>query len=759
MDLIKPKRIAFLGGYPPRLCGIATFNYDLCEAVAASSPDSTCFVVAVNDRSEGYDYASRVGLVIDEQALGSYRGAADFLNLNSIDLLVVQHEFGIYGGAAGSHLLSLLKEVKMPIVTVMHTLLSDPNDEQRLVMDDLVRRSDRLVVMAQKGVEILQDHYQVSRDKIALIPHGILDLDGGDTQAFKEALGIKDRKVLLTFGLLNPGKGIEYVIEALPEIVSRHPNVVYLILGATHPHLIAQEGEIYRLKLELMVENLGVKDNVVFCNQFFSIEDLQKFIAATDIYITPYLNEAQITSGTLAFVFGSGKAVVSTPYWHATELLAEGRGLLVPFRDSAAISESVCRYLDDDDLFESVSTTAYELGRLFLWPVVAQTYLDTFTEAVSLRADIGDHPPVALVFDWRVDERPLLRLDHILNMTDDTGIFQHAIFTVPKLDEGYCVDDNARAYILTVLLHDSLVKMGTKLESLANTYLAFIAGAMNPGNGRFRNFMSYSRQWLESYGSEDSHARTLWAMGIGAGKSAHFGHQQLCAHLFKQGMWVTEAFTSPRSWAFILLGAHEFLQRYEHDHEVAAIRTLFAEKLRGLWGDSSTENWLWYEHSLTYENARLCQALIVMGHSTGDAHLLEVGLQSLQWLLSVQKSEGGYFRPIGSNGFYARDSVKAHFDQQPVEAQAMIAAFGAAFGATKSQLWLSEAQLVFEWFLGRNDLGLSLYDPRTGGCRDGLHGDRLNENQGAESTLAYYLSYIELRGLEKMYSSRLEVSL
>ena len=363
MDSTLPERIAFLGGYVPRLCGIATFTHDVCEAVATAAPGALCFAGAMNDRLDAYEYPPRVRFELDQKDLDSYRRAADFLNFSNADVLCVQHEFGIYGGPAGSHLLALLKEVRMPVVTTLHTILRTPDPIQRSVMDEVLRRSDRVIVMARKGADILRETYGVADSKVDIIPHGIPDMPFIESRYYKQQFGVEGRMVLLTFGLLGPGKGIEYVIEALPDIVQRHPNIVYLVLGATHPHLVAQEGETYRLGLERQAEDRGVKDHVIFYNRFVSIDDLKEFIGATDIYLTPYLNEAQITSGTLAYVFGAGKAVVSTPYWHAQELLAGDRGILVPFRNSAAIAEGVCAYLDDPARMQATRVKAHDIGR------------------------------------------------------------------------------------------------------------------------------------------------------------------------------------------------------------------------------------------------------------------------------------------------------------------------------------------------------------------------------------------------------------
>jgi len=739
-----PQRIAFLGGHLPRLCGIAIFTHDLCEAVSASVPEVQCYAGAVNDRVEGYEYPARVHFELLEKDLDSYRRAADFLNFNNADVLCVQHEFGIYGGPAGSHLLALLREVRMPVVTTLHTIMREPNAVQRKVMDELVLRSDRLVVMARKGADILRETYAVPAAKVDLIPHGIPDVPFTDSSFFKAQFGVEGRMVLLTFGLLGPGKGIEHAIKALPEIVRAHPNVVYLVLGATHPHLVAREGERYRLSLERLAEDCGVKEHVIFYNRFVSLDDLTEFIGATDIYLTPYLDEAQITSGTLAYVFGAGKAVVSTPYWHAQELLAEGRGILVPFNDPGAIASGVCEFLDHPEQVEKTRQEAYRLGREMLWPAVAGRYLESFRQA---HADRNTLPRTA-VADWTLASRPYdlppLRLDHIARMSDGTGIFQHAIFNVPNFHHGYCIDDNARAFILCNLLDELVVPTRGSLDGLATSYLAFLAAALNSDTGRFRNFMSHGRLWLEEAGSEDSHGRALWALGTGAGRSRDEGRRRLSAQLFESGLAIVESFSSPRAWAFALLGIHEYFRAFPGCAQAKATREALTGNLVKLWKNCATENWAWFEPIATYDNARLCQALLLSGQWMPHPEALDIGLKSLRWLTSLQRTQAGHFRPIGSNGFYVRDGIRADFDQQPVEAQAMVSACLEAFRVTQDEAWSREARRAFEWFLGRNDLGLPVYDPSTGGCCDGLHCDRVNENQGAESSLAFHLSLAEM---------------
>ena len=739
------QRIAFLGNYLPRLCGIATFTHDLCEAIANAEPASDCFVGAVNDRLSGYAYPARVQFELQEKEFDSYGRAADFLNFHNADVLCVQHEFGIYGGPAGSHLLALLEEVRMPVVTTLHTILREPDAAQKIVMQGLVAHSDRLVVMSHKGAEILRETYGVPDAQVDIIPHGIPDLPFIESSFYKAQFGVEGRQVLLTFGLIGPGKGIENVIEALPEIVRRHPNVVYLVLGATHPHLLEREGERYRLSLERLTGDQGVAEHVIFYNRFVSPDDLREFIGATDIYLTPYLNEAQVTSGTLAYFFGSGKGVVSTPYWHAQELLADGRGVLVPFRNPQAMAAGVSELLSDPARLEKIRHDAYAMGRDMIWPAVAQQYLDSFQRARADRKSLSR----AAFAEWTLDSRPQalppLRLDHVVRMSDGTGIFQHAIFNVPNFHEGYCTDDNARAFILCNLL-DELGDLppSKNLDKLATNYLAFLAAALDYDSGRFRNFMSHGRQWLEEAGSEDSHARALWATGTGAGRSRNDGHRKLSAQLFERGLPVVASFTSPRAWAFALLGIHEYLRTYPLEATIAAARATLTEKLVQNWKQFATDDWPWFEPNVTYDNARLCQALILSGQWMPHAEALEIGLESLRWLVSIQTTQANHFRPIGSNGFYERGGARADFDQQPVEAQATVSACFEAYRATQDETWSSEAKRAFEWFLGRNDLGLPLYDFATGGCSDGLHCDRVSENQGAESTLAFHLSLAEM---------------
>ncbi len=749
MSARKISRVAFLGDYMPRQCGIATFTTDICEAVAAAYPGCECIVGAVNDRPEGYEYSTRIRFEIDEKELDSYRRAADFLNINNVEVVSVQHEFGIYGGPAGSHLLTLLRDVRMPVVTTLHTVLSEPDAAQRFVMEELNLLSSRFIVMAERGRELLREVYGIAAEKIDLIPHGVPDVQFIDPAFHKDQFGVEGKTVLLTFGLLSPNKGIENVIEALPAILKAHPNVVYIVLGATHPNLLLREGESYRLKLERLAQDRGVEGNVIFYNRFVTLEELTDFIGAADIYVTPYLNKAQITSGTLAYAFGAGKAVISTPYLYAEELLAEEGGILVPFQDSGAIAEGVNRLLADPLLMGGMRKRAWKLGREMIWPVVARRYMESFRKVRSRSRALPRQAFATQTLEKRPYELPPLKLDHLFRMTDNTGIFQHAIFNVPNYREGYCTDDNARAFILTLLLAETTGRVvGGDLERLASSYLAFLWDAFDQESHRFRNFMSHRREWLETMGSEDSHARALWATGMALGRSKNDGHRNLSAQLFQRGLPVVEKFTSPRAWAFVLLAMHEYLRSFSGDRAVNQLRDLLTTRLLEHFRTNATKEWQWFEPTATYDNARLSHAMILSGHWTSRGEVLEVGLQSLRWLVEEQTAEAGHFVPVGCNGFWSRDGERARFDQQPLEANALISASLEAFALTSDDYWKRAARRCFEWFLGRNDLGEPLYDSTTGGCRDSLHRDRVSQNQGAESSLAFYLSLAEMMRAE-----------
>jgi glycosyltransferase involved in cell wall biosynthesis len=745
-------RVAFIGNSLPRRCGIATFTTDLRHAVATSRPDLETVVVAMTDHGQAYDYPSTVGFQINDDRAEDYIRAAEFLNNGRFEVASLQHEFGIFGGEAGSHILALLSRLNMPVVTTLHTVLAEPTKMQREVIVRIAGISSKILVMAEKGRELLRTFYQVIDEKIEVIAHGIPEFAFVEPDDAKTRLGFSGRAVILTFGLLSQNKGIEVMIDAMPSILRSRPNAVYVVLGATHPNMIRDQGEAYRDSLVARVRKLGIDSHVVFLDQFVDQPTLLDFISMCDVYVTPYLNEAQMTSGTLAYSFGLGKAVVSTPYWHARELLADGRGILVPFGDTAAIGNEIAMLLTNEVLRQAMRKRAYSSSRPMTWERTAERYMSTFESAgrryrlrTIARSDTG-----TLVRDSRAP--PELRIDHFLSMCDDTGLFQHAVHCVPDRSHGYCVDDNARALLLACALN---IPGEERLpEVLTARFASFIQHAWNPDTRRFRNFMGFNRCWLEDRGSEDSHGRTLWALGVCALTDANLSRRRWAAALFAEAVGSVEVFDSPRAWAFVLLGLDGYCAAVPDDVGAAGLRLCLADRLIAIFGAVETKDWVWFEEGLAYDNARLSQALILTGLATKKAAYLEAGLKSLRWLVKRQTSASGQFRPVGTEGFGETRRTPRAFDQQPLEAAATIAACLAAWRADHDVEWKAEAARVFAWFLGSNDLSVPLVDLETGSCRDGLHSDRPNENRGGESVVSYLLGLCEIRQIARLSESR-----
>jgi len=752
-----PTRIAFVGNYSPRECGIATFTTDLCTALGVEYGEERLFAIPVNDPDSSYDYPKQVRLELTQEDLASYERAADFLNFNGNDLVCLQHEYGIYGGNAGCHILTLLRKLKMPIVTTLHTVLQEPDANQRMVLDEIASISDRMVVMSELAAQLLTKVYAISREKIDVIPHGVPDLPFMDPNYFKDKFGTEGKLVLLTFGLLSPNKGIENVIQALPAILVKQPNVVYIVSGVTHPHIRRQEGERYRGELQALAEQLGVSDHVIFNNRFVSTEELIEHVGAADIYITPYRQEAQVVSGTLAIALGAGKAIVSTPYWHAKELLAQNRGVIVPFEDPGAIAEAVLALLENPAERHAMRKRAYLYSRGTTWAKTAHAYMASFQRArfersLRPRATRQGDPVVELA-----GSLPTLNPSHLLTMTDDTGILQHAIFSVPNTREGYTTDDNARALIVSILLDEKEACAGKcGYLNLSRRYLSFLWLAFHADTGRFRNFLNYDRRWLEDIGSDDSHGRALWSLGKVLGTSRNAGLRGAAGRLFEAAVPATLEFTSPRAWAYCILGMQAYLDWFPGDRAIQGARNILANRLLDIYDRSHSETWKWFEKSLSYSNARLPQALILAGWRSDNQRMIEAGMDSLKWLVGEQyRGDKEIFVPIGSSGFFIEGNEKARFDQQPVEACATVSACLEVYKLTEENQWLEEARRVFGWFLGKNDLQVPLYDTVTGGCKDGLHPDRVNENQGAESTLSFLMALLEMQGAKATNANEL----
>jgi glycosyltransferase involved in cell wall biosynthesis len=738
------RRIALIGDYVPRKCGIATFTSDLHHSVVDQYPSIDSTVVPVNDVAEGYDYPPEVRFEFSQQDLDSYRRAADFINFSNADVTCMQHEFGIFGGPAGRYILALLRDLQMPVVTTLHTVLREPTAEHRRVILELAELSSRLVVMTERGRAFLLEIYGVPEQKIDLIAHGIPDTPFVDPNLHKDQFGFEGKQVLLTFGLLSPNKGIEYALNALPEVIREFPNLIYVVLGATHPNLVSEQGETYRRSLKRLAADLGIGKHVVFYNRFVERHELTEFLAAADVYLTPYLNPAQITSGTLAYAFGCGNAVISTPYWHAEELLADNRGVLVPFRDSSAITHELSDLLRNGQKRNAMRRRAYGMGREMTWSYVSHLYMASFQRAWQSRIDEAVPLPVPTLEErpWTL---PSWRFDHLLRMTDSTGLLQHARYTIPNVAHGYCTDDNARALLFTMYLEDMGLD-APEIQHAGTRYAAFVNAAFDSERRRFRNFLDFERRWQEDVGSDDCFGRAVNALGACIGRSKRRSVQSWAMEPFHHALPASPDLSSPRAWATTLIGIHEYSRRFGGDRVVNQVRNVLTDRLIDTYERTASDDWPWFEEGLTYDNARLPQALILGGPFNPKA--LEIGLMSLRWLVEKQRAPQGHFRPIGSNGFFSRGEERADFDQQPIEALATVAASADAYRATDDSVWLTEALLAFEWFLGRNDLGLELYDPSSGGCHDGLHVDRVNENQGAESTLAFLLSLAELRRVE-----------
>ena len=736
------KSIAVIGNHLPRLCGIATFTTDLCDALAAEiqRPESI-ITLAMDDVPEGYDYPERVKFEVRDSVQVDYLRAADFLNFNKPDIAILQHEYGIYGGKSGAHVFHLIENLHMPIITTLHTVLADPDADRRTVMIRLGEISECLLVMAQKAKDLLMDVYGMPEERIILVPHGIPDVPFIDSSFYKDKFGVENRKVILTFGLLGPDKGVEHMIDAMPDIVDKNPDAVYIVLGATHPHVIRDSGEAYRHGLQQRADNLGVKKYVLFFNQFLDLSTLTQFLTAADVYVTPYLDKEQIVSGTLSYAMGIGKATVSTPYWYAEEMLSNNRGILVPFNDHHALSESINHLLSSESVRNAMRKQAYQFTRHMVWKEVAQRHLEIGQHVLERRA----RQPLYYALDSkpkRLEALPEINLNHLQIMSDDTGVLQHARFSIPSREDGYCLDDNTRALIVASRYY-KLRNDDTILPAL-KCYLAFVANAYNSKNSRFRNFMSYDRQWMEESGSEDSHGRALWGLGTAIQTAPDLAVRNLSCHLFVSAIGAVSDFKSIRAWAFSLIGIHNYLNIYGGDADVRKIRLALAGNLYRRFNENSDQDWLWPEDSLTYANGFLPSALILTGNDLKDGVMLQTGLDSLSWLLKQETHEAGHISVIGNKGWMPRNGERARFDQQPEEVMALVEACAEAFRVTSDNDWLMESRRCFDWFMGKNDLNIPVFDFKTGGCYDSLHPNGVNENMGAESTLAWLIALLNM---------------
>ncbi len=735
------KHLALIGNFLPRKCGIATYTTDTFAALSDRFQDLTVDVYAMDDHPGRYVYPPAVTASIAQDNREDYLAAARRIEASGAQAVWLQHEYGIFGGSAGDYILALLDRISLPVIVTLHTVLDKPGADERRVMEALLRRSARVIVMAERGREILERVYGARGKAIVMIPHGVPDRTFADPALFKPRFGWQGRKAILTFGLLAPNKGIETMIEAMPAIAATHPDALYVVLGATHPNLVAHEGEAYRDRLHALAEERGVANHVRFIDSFVAHEELIDYLQAADIYATPYTNPAQITSGTLSYAVGVGKAVISTPYVHATEILADGHGVLVDFGDSAAFAREIIALLGNDGNRDRLSARAHARGRTMIWPRLAEAALAEINEMIVAqpRRLLGASPPPPkhLVPDFAAVER----------MSDSTGMLQHSIYSVPDRRHGYCIDDNARALMLVARMPelDEVTR-----DRWMTIYASFLQYAWNPHERRFRNFMNFDRTWCEDFGSEDSNGRTLWALGT----TIRFGglrkHVDWAMAMFDETASLALELGSPRAQAFAMLGASEVLSVHPSHTLALNILDRFSRDHMALLEEARRPEWEWFEIVLAYDNARLPEALIRAGQRLGKAALVESGIKTLAWIMACQTSPEGRFRAVGTESFGRAYEAPLPFDQQPLEAQATVDACAAAFEATRDRHWLDEANRAYRWFLGANDLDAALATVQDGGCFDGLTPTGLNRNQGAESILALQLASCTISALSKL---------
>ncbi len=731
------KKVAFISSFLPRKCGIATFTSDLIKNTAlAANGEFEPLVVAMRSGSD-LVYKEPVKFEIRQNVKNDYICAADYINFSHIDVVSVQHEFGLFGGDAGSYLSLLLKRLNAPVITTLHTVLNEPNPDYHKSMVDLCQASYKVITMNERGIDMLADIYGVSRKKIQLIAHGIPDLPFVDSNYYKHKFGMEGRKTILTFGLLSKNKGIEVMLQAIPEIVKEEPSVLYIILGMTHPSVVKHDGESYRFSLQQMVKELGIQEHVIFHNRFVTDDELANFLCAADVYVTPYLNKEQLTSGTLSFAVGTGKAVVSTPYWAATELLANGQGKLVRFSDAKHTAEAIIDILRNDSLFYSLRRKAYEYGRSRTWAKIGQTYWKLFsTKRLPVR--IPGRTPQLLAQTSSSIQVPEPSLAHLKRLTDDTGMYQHARFTTPDRRHGYCTDDNARAVIAITKYYAQY--SDPEALRLFDIYLSFIMHSQN-SDGSVRNFMNFDRTWVKNEPVNDALGRTLWAFGTVMADPPLPAHLSIIKDCFDKSIkHVTAPF--PRGMAYSILGMSDYLKQFPGASDIKRYMAIAADKLMYLYEQNSRANWQWFEDELTYDNAVLPHALFIASRVLGQKYL-DVADKTCRFLLE-ETFDSDHFSYVGCKGWYRQTGTKALFDQQPIEAASSVMMLRAAYDATLDHRFLSLQRKAFDWFLGENDLRIPVYNFRTKGCHDGLMQSGLNANQGAESTLSFVLSLLSV---------------
>lgn len=740
----KPFGISIISSYTPRLCGIATFTHDLTTSIKTISEkgENLINIGAINDDADGYKYSSDVRFEIKENTVNDFRDAAYYLNLSDSDVICIQHEYGLYGGDAGSNILYLTERLRKPLVTTLHTILEKPTGEQLKVMKELGELSSYLIVQSKRSEQMLKDIYKVPTEKIKFISHGAHDVPFLDTAYNKDKFQLAGKKVILTFGLLSPDKGLEDGINALSYVVKEHPEAMYIILGATHPNVKRYNGEAYRYSLEHLVKKLGLEKNVIFINRFVETQELLDFIMLSDIYLSPYHIKEQIVSGTLTYAMACGKAIISTPYWHAEELLANEKGILVPFKDPESMGKAISYLISDEDKRNELRKNAYAAGREITWPKIGKKYLEVFHNAVE-EFKRTDKLTILPANDKNIPALPELNFTYLKNFTDSTGIFQHATYSIPNRNEGYCTDDNARALLVAVM--NKYAQDDDSLDAQIATYVTFVHHSFNVKNSLFRNFMSYERKWLEEAGSEDCNGRIIFVLGYIIKNTESNSMLSLVKSLFDRSIKHMLAFKSPRAIAYIIMGCVMYLSRFAGAVDIKKINKTLSDKLLDFYTRASSPEWHWFEEYLTYDNARLSQALLMSGRLTKNKEYTEAGLESLNWLYNtLYDTEKNCLSIVGNNGWFLKGGTKAKYDQQPIEIPAMIDACYTAYSLTGENEWIDRLGIAFSWFLGNNDRQEPLCDLTTGACFDGLNSAMINQNQGAESTISWLHSLLNM---------------
>jgi glycosyltransferase involved in cell wall biosynthesis len=751
----------------PRQCGIATFTRDLVEGLqAGGQSDHGIHVVALERPGDRLAYPQIVRHRLPEGDRAAYRRLAGRLEADGVEVVCIQHEYGIFGGSSGAHLLDFLDALTVPVVTTLHTILARPTPLQRQILERLAERSARLVSMSERGRAILVDGYGVLDERVAVIPHGVPDFKLLDPALAKARVALGEAPLILSFGLLGPHKRIGFVLDALARIGGDVPQAHYAVVGATHPEIRRTTGEAYRAELEIQAARLGLADRVHFVDRYIDNDELAIWLSASDILVTAYGDAQQITSGVLAYALAAGTAVVSTPYAHAIELLGDGRGVLVPFDDVDRLAQALAGLLADEGGRETIRRRARALGRTMIWPRVAERYAQLFAAVFAERRGPAREPVGIAIQAWlsatpdelpqylsadlpAPEEVPAAIRHHLDELSDPTGVFQFADGRRPDPAYGYCTDDAARA--LRVDLRHAATAAGPIVPAATRRELAFLQAAFDPATGRFRNLRGSDGRWLDLVGSEDAHARAVQALGEAIALSDDLGVVAAARRLFAAALPAAIGLGYARPWAHVLLGcAAAFDDPSSAPHARPALEALVGRLAGAVEAASAVDPaWPWPETPVTYDNGVVPEALIAAGVRLERPELIALGTSVLDWLFAAETGSDGRLLPVGNLGWWPHGGRPARWDQQPVEPASLVFAAAAALEATGEARWATAATRAYRWFLGANAHGIALADPDRGACCDGLESGRTNRNEGAESTLAWLLSVERIRELRQ----------